>query len=231
MPLLAILATAAKIYLRIDAALLEEWYAHCREVWTQRDVETSVAIKEHGVLSIPLHTFLVCNEHRNARSVLAEEEELLTLVILLSELYVRLCIERAFVLVHVVTIDGSRHCKRREGIEALLTILAACETYASRHWQLHFVPHLSIQPIYKGMVAGILRIVQYQLMVYYIHAIQDVLLLGNEFLPLAQSGLIDIRRHDASLGRTIVGIEEYLVALSVYGTVLIVHIVGHLNEL
>ena len=156
---------------------------------------------------------------------------MLALIVLLLEFYAGLCIERAFVLGHVVAIDGARHGERRKGIEAFGLFFVTRKANATYHRQLHLVAHLTVQAIDEGMIAGILSIGENELTIDDINTTQYVLLFGDELLPVVDSRLTDIGCHDASLRSSVVGIDVDLVAFIVDGTILVVHVVRHLDKL
>ena len=155
----------------------------------------------------------------------------MTFVVLLLEFDVGLRVKDALVLVHIVAIDGARHGERGEGVEALWLLLVTRKVNATHHRQLHFVAQFAVKVIDEGMIAGILVIGQNQLAVDDIRKAQHVFLFRDELLPVIDAWLADVCRHNASLRCTIVGIEVYLVAFVVDGVVLVVHIVGELDEL
>ena len=159
------------------------------------------------------------------------EEQLLALVVLLTELYARLCIEGALVLGHIVAVDGARHGERRKGVEAFGLLFVARKANTAHHRQFHFVAQLSVQSIDEGVVAGILRIGQNQLTIDDVHTTQHILLFSYQHLPVLYARLLDVSRHDASLGGTVVGVDVDFVAFVIDGRILVVHVVRQLYEL
>ena len=111
MPLLSILVAAAQVDQYIDAAILDERYACGRESGIHAEVEAAVAVEIDGIVAVEFHAFLVGEEHRHARSVLAGEEDLLALEAVQVEVHLRCCVECALVLSHVIAIDGSGNGK------------------------------------------------------------------------------------------------------------------------
>ena len=60
---------------------------------------------------------------------------------------------------------------------------------------------------------------------------EHVLFFAHEFLPLADTGMLQVGHHQTGLGCPVVGVDDYLVGVIVDGIVLIVHIGRHLDEL
>ncbi len=79
-PGLAVLAAAAQVGLGEDAAVLQEDDVGRAEAGRDGDVEAAVGREEGRVLAVELEPFLVDDEHRDFRPVLARVENLLRLV-------------------------------------------------------------------------------------------------------------------------------------------------------
>ena len=124
-PLLAIFVAATQTGHHIDAALLQERYAHGGETRVHADVEATVAVEQQRVLAIALHAFFICNEQRDACAVLAGAEHLLAHIIVELEGHLGCLIQGAGVAVHVVAVNGAWHGVGGEGVETLLLALLA----------------------------------------------------------------------------------------------------------
>ena len=231
MPRLSILTAAAKVHLCIDAAALEERNAHGRERRWQRDVEAAVAIEIDGILPVSLQPFLIRYKHRYACAVLAFKEQLLADEVALTEVHLRSSVERTLVLLHVVAVDGTGDGERRERIEALGTFLQASEACTAHAGQLYFVQTAAVHGVEIGVARRVLGVAEHHFAVDEVHVFKHILTLGHQLLPVLHAGLADVGHHQAVLGRAVVGVDEHLVTLVFKGYVLVVHVVGHLDEL
>ena len=90
---------------------------------------------------------------------------------------------------------------------------------------------LAVEIIDVGMIGGILIVGNDQLSVDGVEAADGVWLFGNELLPVVDARMTEVGHHDTAFGSLIVGVEVELVAHRQYGTILIVHVGSHLNEL
>src|SRR6202042_2285674 len=79
MPRLAILASAADVRDRIDAAALEPGDDPGPEARRARDAEAAVAVEDGGPLAVKREALLGDEEHRDLGAVLARVEDLLGL--------------------------------------------------------------------------------------------------------------------------------------------------------
>src|SRR5713101_2964871 len=79
-PGLAIFATAPKVRYGVDSAVFDPLDRRNGEGRCHRDIEATVAIQNGRVRSVLGQTFLVNEEHRHARAVLAVIEDLARIV-------------------------------------------------------------------------------------------------------------------------------------------------------
>src|SRR5215510_4732570 len=75
-PLLAVFAAAAQVGGGVDEAVFEHRYAQRAERRGHRYVEPAIAVEQRRIIAVELQTFLVNQEHRHARAVLAVIEDL-----------------------------------------------------------------------------------------------------------------------------------------------------------
>ena len=152
MPLLAILVAAAQVGHRINTTSLEEWNAHHREARIQRDVKSAVTIKQRRVLTILLHTFFVCKEHRNACAVLAGIEYLFGGVVFRVEINLRSAEHYRLICLNIITIDCSRECERCKCVENLRLFIAAHNTSSSKGREFDLMLQSTVKFIDEGMI-------------------------------------------------------------------------------
>ena len=158
MPFFTILAAATQINLRINATIFQERNAHSRETGRKRDIETAISIKIDRILAITLYSFLVSQEHRDARAVFALEEDLFADILILLEFHLRSRIERAHIAIHVVLIHSARLGKGGEGVEALRFFLVARKANAAHRREFHFMAQTAVKTINVCMIGSILLV-------------------------------------------------------------------------
>src|SRR3712207_3615500 len=229
-PFFAILASAAQVYLYIDAAVLEEWDARGGEIRVEADAESAVSVQEYGVLSVLLQVFLVGKEHRYLRSVFAGEEDLLGDEIVGVELYFGSPVKFVAVSVHIIFIRSSGDGKRGESEEALFVVFIAAEAYRTERRQLDFVYHLSVETVYVSMVRSVFVVSEEELSADDIGSRQYGVRFRHEFFPVLQLRLLEVGHHDSVFRRAVIGKDIDLVADYFDRAVLVVEVGCQLHE-
>src|SRR6185437_8190187 len=107
-PDLAVLAPAAQVGLRVNAAHLQprehRWAEHRR----QRDVESAISVKQYRLISVLRNIAAMRDEHRNTGAILGWVEHLLCEVLIGGRRDPGATPHRGGVAANVVTIDPRR---------------------------------------------------------------------------------------------------------------------------
>src|SRR5436853_1491390 len=111
MPLLSILTATPQIRLRVDTAHFQPNEIWDRKRRRQRNVEPAIGIQQSRILPIQLQTFLVGQEHRHTRAVLAVVEHLLGLILRSVEIYLGLLENGALSRRRLIAINRGRQNK------------------------------------------------------------------------------------------------------------------------
>ena len=157
-PGLAVFAAAAEVGLGEDAAHLQPRQPRDREARQQRNVETAVAVQQRRIRAVELDPFLMDDEHRHARAVLAAVENLLHFVIVGVELQLRPAEQAAFARGDVVVIDARRRGEAGKRVERLVVgPLAAEAAAAADARKLHVADEAGRRARTRGPSASRLR--------------------------------------------------------------------------
>src|SRR5262249_1991997 len=117
---LAVLAPAAEIRHRVQAAHLHPGEHRRAESRRQRDVETAVPVEERWRAGITLQSLLAAQKYGDLRPILARVEDLGRLEFVRVELELGPSPDRARARRDVIAVDRRRVGKRGERVERLL---------------------------------------------------------------------------------------------------------------
>ena len=228
MPVFTILATPTQVNLCIDTSIFQERNTGCREARIKADIETTVTIKEHGILAILLEILLISQEHRYLRSVFAGIEYCHKLVRIKVNL--RSTENLVGIRIHIIFISSTGYGKWSKSEETFLIILISSETYRAKWRQFYFQYFLTIQSIYIGMVGCIFIIRQEQFSTYHTCIRKYIFTLRNQFRPVFQGRLIDICYHKTVLGCIVVCKHINLISYHFHRSIAIIHIRSHCHK-
>ncbi|MBC8115845.1 MAG: S9 family peptidase, partial [Candidatus Saccharimonas sp.] len=127
-PVLAVLAPAAQVRDREDAAHLQPCNAGDRKTGRQRNREASVGVEQRRVRAVEFRGLLPRDEHRHLRAILAGVEDLLDEVVVGIELHLGLSQQRAVTRQQIEAEDRRRRREAGERIKGLRVIPLAAET-------------------------------------------------------------------------------------------------------
>src|SRR4029077_13303820 len=128
-PVLSVLAAAAEIGLRVHPSHLKPYRVRYCERRGQRDVETTIGVKQHRVVSIEFQSLSVGQKHRHPRAILARVEHLLGIVPAGIEVYLGLPELLTLACDQVIAINSGRSNEAREPVKRLLLLALAREAF------------------------------------------------------------------------------------------------------
>ncbi len=198
-PLLAVFAAAAQVRLRIDAAHFHPDQCVHGKARRQANVESAVSIKQRRVPAVEFQPFLVREEHRHARAVLAAIEHLRRFVVGRIEIDFRLAEHSARPGAKIVMVDRARNGEAGEGIKRLrIQPFAAESAGAADAGQLEAARRRPLAIKYFHFGVRVFQIRRDELIVDRVGALQPVAAFGNDLAPVAAGRLADVDRDDAS---------------------------------
>jgi len=207
-PVTTILAAAAEVGDRVDAAGFHPRQVRHREVRRQRDVEAAVAIQQRRRRSIRHHILAMGDEHRHTGAVFRGVEHLAHGEVLGIEIHFGLAPDLAFATGHVVAVQGCRAVEAGVAVEGLGLLGLAAETAGRADpGKRDFAHQAAVQGVHPNRTFGIFQIAGDEVPADMTDALQHVFALGNELHPRIRR--IQVDRDQAVLRRTIVGIEEH----------------------
>src|ERR1700726_3370870 len=121
-PIFAILATAAQIWLSQDASFFHPGKVRIGEFRLYGNIEPAVPGQQNRVGAIQLNPFTVHDKHWHASTVFRTVKDLLGLVIVRRNRHGRLAKDLVLSRTHIVTVNSGRKDKRIEGVKQLWSI-------------------------------------------------------------------------------------------------------------
>src|ERR1700724_86733 len=126
-PIFAILATAAQIWLSQDASFFHPGKVRIGITRLQGDIESAVPGQQNGVGNIQLSPFMVHDKHWHLSTVFRTVKNLLVFVIERRYWHRRFAKDLVLSRTHIVTVNSGRKDKRIEGVKQLWPILSSGE--------------------------------------------------------------------------------------------------------
>ncbi len=231
MPLLAILATATQVHVGADAAAVHHGKqgAGVGEGGVEAHVEAAVTVEEGGALAVALEALLVDEEHGDAGSVLAVEEDLLGHIVVALEVDLGLEEEVALARLQVILVDGTGEGVTGETVEDLLGVLLGAEADRAVSGQLDLADQLAVQVIQVGVARSILVIGEDELVVGHHSTGENGILLGDEFGASGGRQVLGIVGDDLALGGVLVGHDVDFAIIHADDAALILHAADQLH--
>src|SRR5579884_432624 len=126
-PGFAVLASAAQVWLRVEAALLHPPRKLRIPVGCHGNEESTISEHQRGCLAIALQPFFRRDEHWHARSIFRVVEDLLYLEFIGVERNFWFCEYFSFSGADVVVVHRRRNVERLECVEAVVGVLASVD--------------------------------------------------------------------------------------------------------
>ncbi len=207
-PLAAVLAAATQVGHRIDAAQFEPGGDGGRKCRLQRDIETAVAVENRRIAAVVREPFARGDEHRHARAVAAGVENLLRLVLRRIERDLGRAPHAAMEQGQVVAIHGGRRRVTGKSIESLRVVRAPAEAGGRADaGQGDLAERLALFVEQAHFAVRVLHVGGNDLVIDDARALQRVLALRDDLLPLRLVRFVEIDRDDAVARRIEVGQE------------------------